>query len=130
MSGLPFADAQGPLRHVFLRDLVMLASIGVHPHEHAARQRVRINVTLAVADDAQEVGPDRLSRVVDYEKVAARLRGIIAEGHTRLVETLAEKLAAACLADGRVRHVLVRVEKPDVFPDVGAVGVEIRRSPG
>ena len=33
------ADAARGLRHVFLRDLVLPASIGVHPHEHAADDR-------------------------------------------------------------------------------------------
>src|SRR5580693_1182427 len=70
------ADAARGLRHVFLRDLVLPASIGVHPHEHAAPQRVRINVDLGVEDDAgralsrPRVGRDDLRRVVDYEGVA------------------------------------------------------------
>ena len=39
------------LRHVFLRDMVLPASIGVYPHERDAPQRIRINVDLAVAED-------------------------------------------------------------------------------
>ena len=42
------ADAARGLRHVFLRDMVLQASIGVHPPEHEATQRVRINVDLGV----------------------------------------------------------------------------------
>ena len=38
---MTIASSRDGLRHVFLRDLVLPASIGVHPHEHAARQRVR-----------------------------------------------------------------------------------------
>ena len=43
MDAQPIASSARALRHVFLRDLVLAASIGVHPHEHAAPQRVRIN---------------------------------------------------------------------------------------
>lgn len=132
------ASAARALRHVFLRDLVLPASIGVHPHEHAAEQRVRINVDLAVEDDAAPglsragvarsgVGRDELSRVVDYEGVAKAIRRIAAAGHVRLVETLAERIAEACLEDRRVRLVRVRVEKLDIFPDAGSAGVEIER---
>lgn len=126
-----FASSAHALRHVFLRDLVLQASIGVHPHEHTERQRVRINIDLAVEDDSARglsrrgVGRDELSRVVDYEKVADSIRGIVAAGHVRLVETLAERIAENCLADERVHVARVRVEKLDIFADATSAGVEI-----
>jgi dihydroneopterin aldolase len=127
------ADASRGLRHVFLRDMVLHASIGVYPQEQAAPQRIRVNVDLAVADDGARplsrapVGPDELSRVVDYDVIARRVREIVAAGHVRLVETLAERIAEACLEDGRVEQARIRVEKLDVFPDAASAGVEIVR---
>jgi dihydroneopterin aldolase len=121
------------LRHVFLRDMVLPASIGVYPHEHAALQRIRINVDLAVTDDAQPglsraaVGRDELSRVVSYERIALAVRAIVAAGHVLLVETLAERIAESCLEDARVAFARIRVEKLDVFPDAASAGVEIER---
>ena len=129
------ADAAQALRHVFLRDLVVAASIGVHAHEHGAAQRIRVNVDLGVEDDALRaasragVGRDDLRRVVDYETIAASVRTIIAKGHVLLVETLAERIAEACLQDPRVRLARVRVEKLDVFADAASAGVEIERRP-
>jgi dihydroneopterin aldolase len=70
---------------------------------------------------------DDLSRVVDYEAVADRVRAIVRSGHVRLVETLAERLAEACMEDVRVRIVRIRVEKLDIFEDTASVGVEIER---
>lgn len=125
------ADAGLGLRHVFIRDMVLPASIGVFQREHEAAQRIRVNVDLAVAEDAPgAVGPDDLSRVVDYGVVADAIRGIVASGHVRLVETLAERIAEACLSDARVGSVRVRVEKLDIFPDAVSVGVEIERRRG
>jgi 7,8-dihydroneopterin aldolase/epimerase/oxygenase len=127
------ASSTRALRHVFLRDLVLSASIGIYPHEHAALQRVRINVDLGVEDDGARalsrasVGRDDLSRVVDYEKVAATVRGIVTTGHIRLVETLAERIAEACLTDPRVHLARIRVEKLDIFADAASAGVEIER---
>lgn len=127
------ASAAGALRHVFLRDMVLSASIGIYPHERRTPQRVRINVDLGVEDDGARavsrarIGRDRLARVVDYEKVADSVRAIVAEGHVNLVETLAERIAEACLADGRVLLARVRVEKLDIFADAASAGVEIER---
>jgi len=127
------ASATRGLRHVFLHDLILTASIGIYPHEHAARQRVRINVDLAVEDDGARalsragVGRDELSRVVDYERVADAVRSIVAGGHIKLVETLAERIAEACLEDKRVHSARIRVEKLDIFPDATSAGVEVER---
>ena len=130
------ADVTRSLRHVFLRDMVLQASIGIYPHEHEATQRVRINVNLGVEDDGSRplsrtaVGRDDLTRVVDYEAVANTVRRIVMAGHVRLVETLAERIAEACLTDTRVHLARIRVEKLDVFADTGSVGVEIERRQG
>ena len=64
--------------------------------------------------------------------MAVAVRAIVAAGHIKLVETLAERLAAACLSDARVLLARVQVEKLDVFPDAAAAGIAIvrRRSDG
>ena len=121
------------LRHVFLRDMVLPASIGVYAHEKGTPQRVRINVDLAVQEQAGSavsrgaVGRDELSRVLNYETVVESVRAVVASGHVQLVETLAERIAESCLLDHRVEFARIRVEKLDVFADVGSVGVEIER---
>jgi 7,8-dihydroneopterin aldolase/epimerase/oxygenase len=76
------------------------------------------------------VGRDELSRVVDYEKVADTVRSIVGSGHVRLVETLAERIAQACLVDPRVQLARIRVEKLDIFADATSAGVEIERRRG
>jgi dihydroneopterin aldolase len=127
-----YADAARATRHMFIRDLVLTASIGVYAHEHDSPQRVRINVDLAVTEDDQRlsrpsIGQDDLGRVVDYEGIVNRVRAIVTAGHVQLVETLAERLCEACLTDPRVHTARVRVEKLDIFPDAAAAGVEVER---
>jgi 7,8-dihydroneopterin aldolase/epimerase/oxygenase len=122
------ADASGALRHVFVRDLALSCSIGVHRHEHDVNQRVRVNLDLAVREGKGDLDDD-LANVVCYEQIVDGVRAIVARGHINLVETLAEEIAAMCLEDTRVCSARVRVEKLDVFSDVGSVGVEIERFP-
>jgi dihydroneopterin aldolase len=125
-------DATRRLRLVFVRGLTLQARLGIYPHEKAAPQRVIIGVELAVEDEAapSAIGTDELKRVVDYERVVRAARAAAADGHTLLVETLAERIAAAALADPRVLRARVSVEKPDAFPDAASVGVVIERMRG
>lgn len=123
---LRIADARTATRHVFVRDLVLQCSIGVHVHEKDATQRVRINLDLAVREDNVDIGDD-LANVVCYEEIITGVRALIASGHVNLVETLADRIADMCLQNPRVRVVRVRVEKLDIIPDATSVGVEIER---
>ncbi|MBB3172766.1 dihydroneopterin aldolase [Endobacter medicaginis] len=123
---------RGRMRTVFLRDMMLAAQIGVYAHEHGRTQRIRVNLWLEVDDPEAAAGrlapgPDHLERVLDYEAVVVMVRDIVARGHVRLVETLAERVAAGCLADPRVSKVRVRIEKLDVFPELESVGIEIIR---
>jgi len=123
---LRIADARTAVRHVFIHDMVLPCSIGVHRHERNGKQRIRINLDLAVREGTEPLN-DSLANVVCYEDVADGIRAIVARGHVNLVETLAEDIASLCLGDLRVLSVRVRVEKLDVFTDAKSVGVEIER---
>ena len=122
------ADARAAIRHVFIRDLELSCLIGVYQHEKEAAQRVRINLDLAVREgEPNGQLHDDLANVVCYERLSNGVRDLVGEGHTNLVETLAEDIAAMCLTDSRVRSARIRVEKLDVFDDTASVGVEIER---
>jgi 7,8-dihydroneopterin aldolase/epimerase/oxygenase len=122
---LRIADARSAIRHVFIRDLMLSCKIGVHRHEQAGTQRVRINLDLAVRDNRDL--HDDLANVVCYERITNAVRAVVSGRHIKLLETLAEEIAGICLEDARVRSVRVRVEKLDIFPDATSVGVEIER---
>ena len=119
------ADAALAIRHVFIRNLEVLARIGVHGHEKGKSQPVRINVDLAVEDLA--VIEDRLELVVDYGDITRKIREIIERDHINLAETLAERIASVCFADERVKRARVRVEKLHALPGAESAGVEIER---
>ena len=120
------ASAASGLRHVFVRDLDLMALIGIYEHEKTDPQRIIVNIDLSVQEGE---GPkdDDIGHVVSYEIVVKKVEQIIAEGHINLVETLCEKIAAACLRDKRVVAARVRVEKPDIIKNARSVGVEIER---
>ncbi len=123
---LRIADAHHAIRHVFVRDLVLDARIGVHRHEKDGPQTVRINVDLSVLEGDAPLN-DSLANAVCYEQVVAKVESLVGAGHINLVETLAERIAAACLEDVRVIAARVRVEKLNALPNAASVGVEIER---
>lgn len=114
------------LRRVFVRDLVMTCSIGVHAHEHEHKQRVRLNLDLDVLETIEPLEDD-LRNVVCYDEIISAVRRIVDTGHVRLIETLAERVAGLCLADPRIRTARVQIEKLDVYKDVASVGISIVR---
>ena len=122
---VPGRAAERGDRRVFIRDLVLTCRIGIHQHERVANQRVRLNLDLSVEDP----GPvdDDLDKVVCYSEIMTGIRHVVGAGHINLVETLAERVAAMCLEDRRVRAARVRIEKLDVYPEAESVGVEIER---
>ena len=117
------------IRHVLVRRLELNTKIGVHDAEKRAPQRVWVSLDLSVL----ETGPalsDRLDEVLDYGEVVRRVTRVVLAGHVNLVETLAERVAAECLADPFATSVRVRIEKPDVIANAKSVGVEIFRERG
>jgi dihydroneopterin aldolase len=113
-----------PYDRVFVHDLVLDAEIGVYSHEKGVTQRARFSVDIEVKP-AGEAIEDQIDRVLDYDTIIATIKGILAEGHINLVETLADEIATRCLEHPRAASVKVKIEKLDKEP--GAVGVEIVR---
>ena len=111
---------------VFIRNLTLPASIGVHPHEKTKQQNIILSITLTL-DAQHQTHINTINDAVCYETICEKIRALLAQGHIELVETLAEKIVALCLEDTRIASIWVRVEKPDALAAAESVGVEIER---
>ena len=115
------------IRYTTLLDgLEVMIGLGIHAHELAAPQRVRLSVRMTVAY-AGPVANDRIDEVLDYDFVREGVRAMARDRRFALQETLCDAVAALCLGDARVVEVTVRSEKPDVYPDA-SVGCEVTRT--
>jgi dihydroneopterin aldolase len=112
-------------RRLFLRDHEVRIDIGVHDFEKTGAQRVLIDVDLYVPLALSTPSADRLDEVVDYDFVRRVIAERVARGHIHLQETLADEVLAMMIAHPLVRAARVSTAKPDVYPDCGAVGVEV-----
>jgi 7,8-dihydroneopterin aldolase/epimerase/oxygenase len=101
---------------------------GVLPGERTTGQEFVVDALLWL-DAAPAAASDDLSRTADYAVIASRLAEIVAGPPVALIETLADRLAAACLADPAVREAEITVHKPEapVSADVADISVTIRR---
>ena len=115
----------GQVRRIFLRNLALQASIGIHAHEKSARQRLLINVDLYLAPQG-DAGDD-IGQVLDYDAVRQGIGRLVEARHYNLQETLVEEIMALCLKQAGVLAVRVATEKPDIYADCDGVGYEVFR---
>jgi 7,8-dihydroneopterin aldolase/epimerase/oxygenase len=112
-------------RRLFLRNYTVNINIGVHEFEKRGEQRVLINVDLYIPLRNSTPLADDLSEVVDYDFIRRTIAERVARGHVHLQETLCDDVLALMLEHPLVKAARVSTEKPDVYPDCEAVGVEV-----
>ena len=96
---------------VELRGLRARGRHGVLPAERELGQVFGVDVAMHL-DTRPAAASDDLADAVDYGAVAQAVHAVVAGEPVDLVETLAARVAAAVLADHRVRAVDVAVHKP------------------
>ena len=101
---------------------------GVYDFERRQGQEFVVDVVLEL-DLEPAVASDDVADTVHYGQLADRLVEIVSGEPVNLIETLADRLVAACLADGRIAAATVTVHKPQApiahaFTDVA---VTLRR---
>jgi len=115
---------------IWLYGIACRVRVGVPAAERRRRQLIFIDLGLE-SDVSRPAAKDDLWLAVDYQRVAAAVRLRAEAGERRLVETLAEQVAAEVLRSQKgVKAVSVRVEKkPRAMLGVRVV-VEIFRKRG
>lgn len=97
---------------------------GVFDHERADGQEFSVDVILDVRT-AAAAGSDDLADTVDYGQVATAVHAVVVGEPVDLIETLAERIATACLAFPGVERVAVTVHKPHAPIEVPFDDVEL-----
>lgn len=113
---------------IILKDIVFFAQVGVPEEERTQEQVVIAHVELGINVREAAAGDD-LSRSVDYEAAREEVRKVGSAHPYRLVETMAEEVAAALLAKFPIEQTVVRLRKRDLTGPEGPIyaAVEITR---
>jgi dihydroneopterin aldolase len=101
---------------------------GVYDFERVQGQDFVVDAVLEL-DLSAAAESDEVANTVHYGELADRLIAIVTGEPVRLIETLADRLAAACLTDPRVAAVELTVHKPQapITHEFTDVSVTIRR---
>lgn len=111
---------------VFIEGLEVDTVIGAYDWERGIVQCLRLDLTFAW-DNRPAAAGDDLQLALDYASVSARVQAFAREAKFELVETFAERLAAALMAEFGIPWMRLKVTKPGAVPAARGVGVEIER---
>lgn len=111
---------------ILIRDLRVEALIGIHRRERHVKQMLSIDLEIGLPGSAV-FSSDKVADTIDYEQVAIRIGDLAANGHFRLIETFAERVAALLLKDFGAPWVKVSASKIGILGNARFVGVSIER---
>jgi dihydroneopterin aldolase len=109
-----------------IRDLRVETLIGIHKRERHVAQTVSIDLEIGLPGTAV-FKSDKVADTIDYEQVALKIRALAADGHYRLVETLAERIARLLLEEFGAPWVKLSVAKIGILANARFVGVTLER---
>jgi 7,8-dihydroneopterin aldolase/epimerase/oxygenase len=114
---------------ITLTGLRVRGTHGVYDFERREGQDFVVDAVLEL-DLTGAAASDDVADTVHYGELAGRLVAIVAGPPVNLIETLADRLAAECLADPRVAAATVTVHKPQapIPHEFADVSVTVRRS--
>jgi 7,8-dihydroneopterin aldolase/epimerase/oxygenase len=110
---------------ILIEQLELSAHIGVPDAERVEAQRLTVSLRLEVTRDFRRLDDD-ITKTVDYFAVCGAVKALAAARPRRLIETLAEEIAATVVRDFAVAAVEVELRK-FILPDTAFVAVRIRR---
>jgi dihydroneopterin aldolase len=96
---------------VTLKAMRFHTHIGVLPHEAEIAQSIEVDASVWVT---RYEGSHGSEGVLDYRELYDLVSGIVATGHIRFLEDLADRVAIQALDLSGVTRVLVKVRKPHV----------------
>ncbi len=111
---------------ITLCDLEVRYRVGVPDEERAHPQRLLLTIELDL-DVSPAARMDDLTQTINYFAVSRRLLGLGEGREWKLIETLAEEIAALLLAEYPAEAVRVEVKK-FILPETGYVSVRVARS--
>ena len=110
---------------VRIQQLEVQAHIGVPDEERASPQRLAFNLTLWPAQGTRDLRDD-IARAVNYASVCAEVEKFVERRRDRLIETLANAVAAHLLEGFALRKITVELRKY-ILPQVEFVSVTVTR---
>jgi dihydroneopterin aldolase len=111
---------------IYLHGLKVDCVIGVWEWEQRITQTITIDLDIG-ADIAQAAGSDDLDDTLSYKAVSKRVTVFVQESRFKLVETMAERVAAILLDEFDIPWCRVRINKKGAVRGARDVGIVVER---
>ena len=116
-----------PADIVYLYGLKCETTVGVWEWEKNIKQIITLDIDLA-CDIKPAAEQDDLTKALDYQAIAERVKTITESNQFELIESLAEKVANTILSEFSTNWIKIKLDKGQAVPGVKNVGVVIERS--
>ncbi|MGV6807528.1 MAG: dihydroneopterin aldolase [bacterium] len=111
---------------VYIKGLEVETIIGVFDWEQRVRQRLVIDLEMQ-SNFEQAAKSDALSNTLDYGAISERLTEATKQSRFKLLESLAERLAAILQDEFGISSFTLSVSKPGAVSNAETVGVRLIR---
>lgn len=105
-----------------LEGLCLEASIGIYPHELAARQPLEVDLQLTI-DGTLAARSDDIRHTVDYDQVVEALEELLAGRHFNLLEHLSQAMLDLLGERFPIKRAEITLAKPLAVPKARRVSV-------
>ena len=110
-----------------IKNLRCSAHIGCEDSERAVAQALLVTAALEL-DTRAAAATDMLEKTVNYAMLSKQLMQLCENSRCKLIETLAQQLADACLAQGIVTAVTIEIRKPAGVKHADYASITITRN--
>jgi dihydroneopterin aldolase len=114
--------------HIRIEQLELQARVGVTDAERSQSQRLAVSLSLWPRNLLVDLGDD-LQKTINYSEVCEETKNFMLARSDKLIETLADHLAAHLLSRFPIRRITIEIRK-FVRPDAKFVAVTITRTEG
>ena len=109
---------------IYITDLHLRAVIGTNDWERDVKQDLLINMRIDY-DAAKAFKTDKIQNTVNYKALTKEIIKLVESSEFFLLESLANKILKIVLQKPLVKHVTVRVDKPQALRFAKSVAVEV-----
>ena len=111
---------------IFIKDLLVRGTIGLHEWERNVTQDILINVEFTT--DTRKAGQsDNMDDSVNYRTICKRIINIAETSNPFLIETLINTMADTLLTEFKIEKIILSVEKPGALRFAKSVGIRVER---
>ena len=108
---------------LFIEEISVPITIGVHEVERAKKQELLIDLDLSF-DANKAASTDDIKDTINYEQLTYDLRDLAMQTSFELVEALAKHIIDWIHATHpEIKHIKIKIKKQGVFPNAKAYGI-------